>query len=613
MIPPAEVKVLGIKDYWEIFLKRKWLVVSFILITVSLVAFYDFTQPKKYRAEMTMHIEKQNPQIMSEKGGYAYQGEVRDREYYYSQYGLLKSLSLAERVIDKLDLANDPEIGGKRNPARVLLSWVDVKPERMSNLVIITVTGRDRLKITSIANTWAREFIYQDIERRTGIAKYGVSWLEGQLEEALKKIQQSDKELNNFVRKNKIVNIPDMEKEYDKSILRDLEKQKSDLENEVASLSKKYKGKHPEILALNEELNTVILTIKSETEKFMAIQDISAEYRILKRRVDSNKSIYENLLQRAKELDVSKELSISNIRIVDEADVPLSPVWPRPKRDIILALAMSIFLSLSFCFFLEYTDSTLKTSDDVEFYAKLPFLGAINLAKEEQTREKLNLLSHTQPFSIVAENFKNLRTALIFSFPEDKPLRTIVIGSTIPQEGKSFTSANLAIAFAQTGDSTLLIDADMRKGHLAKSFSPSSEIGLSSLLAGVASLEEVIVSTDVPNLDFIGCGHYTPNPTELLGSATLKDILREVEKKYKRVIIDSTPVLSVSEAILLADKCDGLVFVIRAGVTPLKHIAEARKILGNKTKIIGAVLNGIEQSKGGYYFYHYSYSPETKK
>ncbi|MBU2250943.1 MAG: CpsD/CapB family tyrosine-protein kinase, partial [Candidatus Omnitrophica bacterium] len=204
------------------------------------------------------------------------------------------------------------------------------------------------------------------------------------------------------------------------------------------------------------------------------------------------------------------------------------------------------------------------------------------------------------------------RTSLLFSFPEDKPLNTIVVSSSIPGEGKSFVSANLAIVFAQLDEPTLIIDADMRKGRLIRSFKTEAKVGLSSLLTGTASLDEAIVPTKVANLSFLGTGPYAPNPTELLSSKKLKDFLDELKKRYKRIIIDSTPILSVSEAILLSDKCDGMIFVIRAASTQLIQVNEAKRILGGKTKIIGTILNAMELDQRHYHSYYYYRSSKAK-
>jgi len=613
MIPPGEIKEFNVRDYWHMIWKRKRIAIGIILGVVVAVSFYDFTRLKNYEAKVSIYIERLAPRIIGGHTDDIYQRDRRDDEYYQSQYALLRSQSLAERVIEKLQLDRDEEFIDVKNSGLTLLSWVKIKPIRSSNIVEVVIRGKDPLKITSIANTWAREFIHQDIEKRTGVATYGATWLESQLAENLKNIQQAERELNDFIKKNKIINIPDIEKEQDKGLIKELEAEKTDLEKELASLSKKYKERHPMIVSLKEELEAVRKSIKVETEKFLRLQELAAEYNLLKRKVYSSKSIYDNLLQRAKELDVSKELAISNISIVDEAEVPIAPIWPRPKRDIPVAFILSVFMSSMLCIFLEHLDSTLKTSDDVEFYTQMPFLGYIPETTKELEPGVKNLTTHEKPHSIVAEAFKNLRISLEFSFPEDKPLKSLVVTSAIPAEGKSFVSSNLAITFAQTGASTLLIDADMRKGKLIETFKGDTDVGLSNLLAGAASLEETIAPTCVPNLSFISAGPYVPNPTELLGSAKLKEVLKELEKKFKIIIIDSTPVLSVSEAILLSDKCNGLIFVVRQGYTPLNQLTEAKKILEKKSKVIGATLNYTKTEGSRYYAYHYYYSSKDKK
>ncbi|MBU1112792.1 MAG: polysaccharide biosynthesis tyrosine autokinase, partial [Candidatus Omnitrophica bacterium] len=456
-----------------------------------------------------------------------------------------------------------------------------------------------------------REFIYQDVERGSDTTQYSVSWLEKQLTDTLKELQKAEKDLNDFVKKNKVISVIDIESDK-QSLIEALKSQKAQIEKEIAEISDRYKGKHPKMVALSTQLEKIKEQLEAETLTAIELHEIIGEYQVFKRKVDTYNSLYREILTRAKELSVSQELPISSIRVVDQAEEPTKPIRPRPFRDILIALVMSIFLAVAVCYFLESQDSTLRTSDDVEFYVKLPFLGYVSLADRAKNEEELTLVSNSDPQSMVTESFRNIRTSLLFSFPEDKPLNTIVVSSSIPGEGKSFVSANLAIVFAQLDEPTLIIDADMRKGRLIRSFKTEAKVGLSSLLTGTASLDEAIVPTKVANLSFLGTGPYAPNPTELLSSKKLKDFLDELKKRYKRIIIDSTPILSVSEAILLSDKCDGMIFVIRAASTQLIQVNEAKRILGGKTKIIGTILNAMELDQRHYHSYYYYRSSKAK-
>jgi len=611
MIPPAEVKELTIKDYLDLLHKHFMLIFTVAFVIIGTASFYEFTSPKIYSAQTTVVVEMEKTRIAG-KIEDVYEQKGTEKDYYQTQINIAMSRSLADRVIKVLGLDRDPEFMSSKDPAGQLLSMVKIIPAREGSTAIVSVEGRDPIKITAIANAWVREFIYQDVERKVGTAKYGITFLESQLTDTLKKLNDSEKELNAFIKTNRIVTIPDIETKTD-ALLESLKEQKAQLEKELADAQQRYKEKHPKMISLLTQLRVVDEKLSDETNKKLELQEKMSEYSILKRRVDTYNSLYEDFLKRAKELDVSKELTLSNIRVLDPAEEPKKPIKPNPTKDIPVAVLVGLVSGVLLALFLEKIDSTLKTSDEVEFFIKLPFLGYIPSIKGAGAKNKnINLISFSEPRSRVAESFRNLKVSLLFSFPQDKPLRTVVITSSVPVEGKSFVASNLAIIFAQAKEPTLLIDADMRKGNLHQIFGLKPKNGLSTLLTGMCSIEEAINVTSVPNLAMLSAGPYTPNPTELLSSERLSVILRELEKKYKRIIIDSTPILNVSEALILGDKCDGVVFVIRAGYTPIKYILEARKIMDTRVKLIGALLNKTNMGKDRYYYYNYSYPTATK-
>jgi len=611
MIPPAEIKELTLKDYLDLLRKHLMLILSVAFVIIGTVTFYDFTSPKIYLAQATVVVEMEKTKIAG-KIEEVYEQKVTGKDYYQTQINIAMSRSLAERVIKVLGLDRDPEFMDSKDPAGKLLSMVKIEPARQGATAIVSVEGKDPIKITAIANAWIREFIYQDVERKVGTAKYGITFLENQLSDTLKKLNDSEKELNAFIKDNRIVTIPDIETKTD-ALIESLKGQRAQLEKDIAEVSQRYKEKHPKMISLVTQLQVVENKLSDETNKKLELQEKMSEYSLLKRKVDTYNSLYEDFLKRAKELDVSKELTLSNIRVLDPAEEPRVPIKPNPRRDIPLAVMVGLAAGILLALFLEKIDSTLKTSDEVEFYIKLPFLGYIPSVASKGTKNKnVNLISFSEPRARIAESFRNLKVSLLFSFPQDKPLRTIVITSSIPAERKSFVASNLSTIFAQANEPTLLLDADMRKGNLHQVFGLKPKNGLSTLLTGMCSIEEAISTTSVPNLSMLSAGPYTPNPTELLGSERLHVILRELEKKYKRIIIDSTPILNVSEALILGDKCDGVVFVIRAGHTPIKYILEARKIMDTRVKLIGALLNNTNMGQDRYYYYHYYY-PTAKK
>ncbi|MCX5713065.1 MAG: polysaccharide biosynthesis tyrosine autokinase, partial [Candidatus Omnitrophica bacterium] len=379
--------------------------------------------------------------------------------------------------------------------------------------------------------------------------------------------------------------------------------------------SKRYKEKHPKMIGFYSELESVKQKIKVETDRLLDLNEKMIQYNVLKREVESNRQLYESLLKRAKETAVSEELQTSQIRIVDPAEVPRSPFKPKVAQNIIFACILGIGLGLGAAFFLEYLDSTVKTAEDVELYVKLPFLGYVPAVRKEELApgSGIDLLTHRNVGLVTAEAFRSIRTSIIFSSPEDRPIKTILITSTLPQEGKSSTVVNLATAFAQKNEQVIIVEADMRKQRLAKSLGVDAREGLSSFLASPVALEQVIKKTSIPNLSIITAGPVPPNPAELLTSAKIKILFDELKKKFDRIIIDSPPVLAIADTAILANVADGVIQVIRAGFVNLDGILRVKqRLIEAKARILGVVLNGVEiRKEDSYYYYHY-YAQDKK-
>jgi len=265
------------------------------------------------------------------------------------------------------------------------------------------------------------------------------------------------------------------------------------------------------------------------------------------------------------------------------------------QRNILLTTIAGLILSVVLSYLLESLDSTLKTSEDVEHCARLHYLGYIpSIEKELKNKKDADLVSHHRYYSYVAEAFRKVKASLLAACSAENPLKTFVVSSFIPKEGKSFVAANLAITFAAAGEPTLLIDGDMRKGRLNEIFNIDNERGLSNALAGVSSFHEAVAPTNIENLSLLPLGVASPNPIELLKVDKIKAILQEAGTKFKKIVIDTPPVLSVTDALVFGGECDGLIFVIKAGATHFQHIIDAQKMMGGRVKILGALLNGVD-------------------
>ncbi len=370
------------------------------------------------------------------------------------------------------------------------------------------------------------------------------------------------------------------------------------------------------MISLNNRLDAVNKNLGDESKKLLALNDKMIQYNVLKREVQTNRSLYDALLKRAKETEVDRDLRASNLRVIDWADVPRAPFSPNRERDVITGFVFSLFCGVALAFILEYMDSTVKTAEDIEMYVRLPFLGYIPTARSEAKISKdIDLASDKAPHSRIAEAYRSIRTSIIFSAPEDRPLKTILITSASPQEGKTTVTANLGTVFAHSNEKTLIIEADMRKPRLAKSFTIENKVGLSSFLTGASNLDESIQRTFIPNLFIMPSGPKPPNPAELLTSRKPRLLLEELRGKFDRIIVDSPPVLTVTDTAILANMVDGVIDIVRASFLNIELILRGRqRLYESKARIIGVILNNVNVKKeDSYYYYHYYYSDDKEK
>lgn len=611
MLPSPQVREITLKDYIKVIQKRRWVISSTFFVVVISTTVFTLRMTPVYRATVSIIIEKAPPKVISIEE--VYQPGGAEKDYYQTQYKLLGSRMLAKMVSDELKLARDPEFS--KDPVSRVLSKLNVEPVKESRMVNLSFESQDPIKAAKIANTFAQAYIQQDLETKKSASQYAVGWLDEQLTEMKKKLETAEVNLNKYIQENKIVSIPTLQEES-QGLLQTLKREQARLETDIQEAAQRYKEKHPKMLGLNSELESVGEKIKLETEHLLDLNEKMIQYNVLKREVESNRQLYESLLKRAKETAVSEELQTSRIRIVDPAEVPKAPVRPKKRQNFILSCILGIMLGTGIAFFLEYLDSTVKTAEDIELYVKLPFLGYVpSASKEVHSNKELDLLCHNKAGIRIAEAFRSVRTSVIFSSPEDRPLKAILVTSAIPQEGKTSVVVNLATVFAQKNEQVIIIETDMRRHRLAQSFDLDNQDGLSSFLAGTADLEKILKKTSVPNLSLIPAGPVPPNPAELLTSTKLTWLLDELKKRFDRIIIDSPPVLTVADTSILAHIVDGAIQVIRAGFVNLEVVLRAKQRLTEaKARILGVILNNAEIKKeDSYYYYHYYYAEDKKK
>jgi capsular exopolysaccharide synthesis family protein len=407
----------------------------------------------------------------------------------------------------------------------------------------------------------------------------------------------------------------------------------SQLQSQFAQLSEKMGERHPEILKvksaielaqtkLDGEIGKVVQSVKNEYQAALAKENSlvgalnqqkgeaqsmnrkAIDYGVLQRDVESNKQLYESLLQRAKETGVSSELKTSNIRVVDQAERPSSPVSPRKALNLMLGLFGGGLFAFGLAFFFEYIDSRIKTPEELKIHLGLPSLGMVPALDVKECRTTEPLISKGVPPNF-AEAYRSVRTNVLFSSAEEGG-RALVVTSTGPGEGKTTVAANLAISLAQAGQRVLLVDADMRRPRVHEVFNETQEPGLSNVLVGNAKASDSVKKSGVPGLWLLTAGHIPPNAAELLGSKRFREFLGQLQSHFDCVIVDTPPVMAVTDAAVAANIASGVLFVVGAEMTTRHAAREAvDQLERSRARFLGAVLNRVEIEKNAYYYSHY--------
>jgi succinoglycan biosynthesis transport protein ExoP len=349
-------------------------------------------------------------------------------------------------------------------------------------------------------------------------------------------------------------------------------------------------------------------SLKARQVEMNRLNQLKVEYDNLVMEKMQSEQLYTSMLGKTKEMDLNTKDMLQNLAIVDKAFEPVNPVKPRKSLTLILGVIGGLGLGFAFAFFANYMDDSVKSQDDIETYLKLNFLGYIPNIKTNSLVER-DMQAHLHPQSNAAEGFRTVRAAISLVHKSDK-FKVLSFTSTIPSEGKSLVTSNLAIVTAQTGVKTLLIDADLRRPSMHKAFQMQSPIGISSYLTDqVSDIDEIIQETEVPNLDIICCGAVPNNPSELVGSKRMGELLDAVRGKYDRIFVDCPPVSAVSDPLMIASRTDGIVFVTKFNKIRRDHARKTiQRIQDAGVYILGTVINDIDfEGKDSYYYSYYYY------
>lgn len=699
-----------LREYWEVIVRRRWTVLTCLAIVFVAMMTATFLSTKIYRSTLTLQIDQQESKLMSvgsvspNDSGY-----YDSQNFYQTQYELLKSDALAQRVIEQLNLvATSPENTKKSKSWLDIFKQDDEKPEenpatpdapetglmaglpgalsivpvRNSQLVRINFDSPDPQMAARIANEISVAFVKLNLERRTEATTYARTFLQERLSQIKVKLEDSEKELNAFMRKEGIVKPDEKQQSPDSQVLgefttalakaqgdriraealyeqakagdvatlhalansetiKEYKTRKAKLEGDYQEGLKTYKPGYPKMQQLESQITELQAKIDQETkgalgalkanydaaltqEKLLATkmkeskqtvlsnQDSSFQYNLLRREVDTNRQLYDGLLQRYKEIGIAGGVGINNITVIDKAKVPKFPFKPNLALNLIIALGLGLAVGIGLALLLEYLDDTFKVPEDLEKFLGLPVLGLIPNTKATDNTE-LALTENANPHSPFAEAYRSLRTNLQFSTPEGMP-KVLLITSTTIGEGKSTTALSLATHIAHTGKSVLVIDCDLRKASLHRKLNIPNDSGLTNYLAGKALPVEITRGCHVPRLYLMPSGPLPPNPAELLGSAKMLALLNLATEKFDQVIIDGPPVLGLADAPLLGSLAEATILVVECGGTSKQFALGAVKSLrATRTRLIGSLLTKADMQRRSYGYHSYQYSHEERE
>lgn len=517
-----------------------------------------------------------------------------------------------------------------RNPRIVTIQGyqdaLDISEQgKESGIIRLALASSDAAEAVKILNKIAALYVDQNVRRTSAEAAQSLAFLQSQLPQVKRDLAKASDALNAYQTHGKTVNISmETQSVLGQSVA--LETRISELKLQQAEMDRKFTKQHPAYRALMTQIGELTQQQRSLEGKVQDLPATQQELLNLTRDVEVASQIYTQLLNKSQELDIVRAGAVGNVRLVDTADVDLtSPVKPKKALIVLIATFLGAFVGVALVLLRKSLSKGLEGPEGIEqlglpVYASIPYSALQQEEDSKKVRAKVAadtpayLLALRNPTDLSIESIRSLRTCLHFAALDSTNNRIMISGPS-PQVGKTFVSSNLAAVMAQSGQRVVLIDADMRKGHLHKTLNTPITNGLSDLLVKRCTLEQAINKVEVDNLHFISRGQVPPNPSELLMHANFRDLLAQLSERYDVVIIDTPPLLAVTDAAIVGREAGISLIVARFGVNPAKEIEMTiRRFAQNGIELKGAVFNGVEKRAASYYgngsYYNYEYASD---
>jgi capsular exopolysaccharide synthesis family protein len=734
-----DTDIIDVGHYWGMVKSYLWRIVGLALLLTTLASLIVLSMTPRYIATASLLIEAEQANVLSIEEVYGL--DSSRKEYFETQYEILRSRHIAGKVVDELslydnDLYNLDIIKANKSgfvtyidkvlnffknslpflPQRLeevkteqeqllarrsyavsqVMEFSSIAPLRNTQVVNISFESPDRKLASVVANTLSDVYIENYLESKLEMTAKATTWLNESLQGLRTKLDSAEKSLAEFYEREQLVDIDGVvglaseqlqqlsdqlidaqvvlqrngtiygqvnQSGADFSLLsslpevlnhpsiQNIKREEVIAESKVSELKEVYGPKHPILIAANAELNSIknsarnqitilisgittefrtaenkVAALKKDVEaaksEFRKLSSLENQRKTLQRDVDTNQQLYNSFFTRLKETDQLGGFESANARVLDAATFPENPAKPKKGLIITAAFVMSLALGVFLALTLEALNSGIRSVDDVERKLGQRMLGIIPWQKHKRKQSLPLRHFFDNNHHMFSESVRTLRTSLQL-LNLDKPSQTVLVTSSVPREGKSTVSINLAFAMGQLSK-VLLLDTDLRRPALAKQFDlPGFQPGLSNLIAGTHTLEECIVSDQKSGIDLICAGSLPPNPQELLASEQFKILMVTLKAKYEHIIIDSAPTQAVSDAVIVSKVCDSVVYVVRSDSTNYKIINNGlSRFMQIGHRVDGVVLNQVDLKKAkktgeysGFYdqYGYQSYPTESQK
>jgi capsular exopolysaccharide synthesis family protein len=637
--------------------ENRWSIIVLMVLGCLAGVFKAISETPVYRASLTMAVEPSSGRSSSQSlfDPYAYR-------FYETQYELLKSRSVAERVVDELNLVQrdavdkllvppsaltslakeirkitgvslisdapknskpailtTAEVASKRAwLTQIIQSGVTVSGGNKTNLVAVTFKSINPDFAAEIANALVAAYIEEGLDSQLNRSQQTTRWFSQRIEDLRVSLDNSQAQLQQFLIEENLLDTSRNE-QITTSELQSLNSEYIIARASLDELAKRYGARHPKLKEARAEVSATKARLDLASRAVSSNREKQVKLELLEREVKRNNDFYEAFLSKFKEADLSSSgTQVASARIIDRALPPGGPIYPQKQKIIFTWAFGGLLLGLGLAFLREQLDSTFKSGRMVEEKLGLPLFGVVQSMGSDIKAVERHYLDNTR--SVFSEAINHIRTGVMYS-NVDNPPQVLVVTSSVQSEGKTTLASNLALSYAQLG-TTLLIDADLRRPRIKHIIANGAITGLVELVAGVTSFDQCVIrDRDQKNLYILNSGTTPPNPLELLASDKFSQVLDSFRKKFSYIIIDTAPVLPASDAVVLGRLCDSMLLVIESDRTTHHMARDAiRRLNASNVSVAGLILTQANIKKGnpyqygGYYGYGaYAYVEDNQK